>query len=130
MNLPSQDQIYSALRSVGITAGTIGTLAAAFGVMTPDQAAAFATDVQALVKDLTATFGDLSKLVLLLLPIITVLLAHWGIKAASIKSQIACVEAHPAAHVITTDPKLAAGIPGVQVVNAGIPGVLADPPPK
>lgn len=91
MNWPSQDQVYAALRYVGVAAGTIGSLAATFGVMTPEQSAAFAADVQALVSDLTRTFGDISKLVLLLLPIITVFLARLGIQAASPTSQRAAV---------------------------------------
>lgn len=41
--------------------------------------------------------------------------AVWATVSASIKSQIAAVQSHPEAQVTVTDPKLAAGIPGVQV---------------
>jgi hypothetical protein len=128
MNLPSQDQINSALRSIGITAGTIGSIAALAGVMSADQAAAFAADMQALVKDLTATFSDFSKLVLLLMPIITVYLARLGIKAASPASQRASVATQqPHTLVVQMDDhdtaistaNLVAAIPGVkQIVSS------------
>jgi hypothetical protein len=114
-------QVYATLRYIGVAAGTIGSLAAVGGVMDQATATLFVADVQALVKDLTQTFGDASKLVLLMLPVITVLMARIGIKSASIKSQIAVVQADPKLQVTTTDPKLAEGIPGVKIVTGTTP---------
>jgi hypothetical protein len=43
--------------------------------------------------------------------------AIWAVVSASLRSQIASVQAAPQAQVTVTDPQLAAGIPGVKVVT-------------
>lgn len=115
--MPTQAQINAALRYAGTAVGTIASFAAMLGFLTADQSTALVADVKAVIDDLGQLFGDVSKLVLFLIPIATVWLAKIGYSSASPKSQVASVEAMPTAHVTTTDPKLAEGIPGVQVVS-------------
>lgn len=115
--LPTQPQRAAAARYVGTIAGTAASVAAVMGVLTPDQSAAFVGDVKAIIDDLGHLFGDISKLVILIIPIATLWLAKIGYNSASPKSQIASVQAMPQAQVTVTDPKLAEGVPGVQVVS-------------
>jgi hypothetical protein len=114
--LPTKAQLTTVARYVGTIAGTTASVGAVLGVLTPDQSAAMVADVHAVIDDLGQLFGDVTKLVLLVLPIATVWLAKIGYTSASPKSQIASVQALPAAQVNVTDPKLAEGIPGVKVV--------------
>ncbi len=137
---PTQAQVYAALRYAGTAAGTVGTIAALAGVVDQQTAQGIVAAFQAVVKDLTQLMGDASKLVLLVIPVATVYLAKIGYSSASPNSQVASVQALapreltaavqavaprelvaatqalPAAQVAVTDPKLAEGIPGVQVV--------------
>lgn len=115
----TQAQIYAALRYAGVAAGAVTTLAAAIGVMDASTAQSITTAFQKVMVDLQQLIGDLSKLVVLVVPVVTVWLARVGVKAASLKSQIASVQAHPDAQVVVTDPKLAEGVPGVKVVEKG-----------
>ena len=113
--LPTKSQIATAGRYAGTIAGTAASVAAVMGVLTPDQSAAFVADVKAIIDDLGQLFGDVSKLVILVIPIATLYLAKIGYSSASPKKQIAAVQAMPEAQVTVSDPKLAQGIPGVQV---------------
>ncbi len=115
---PTQAQVYAALRYAGVTAGTVGTIAALAGVVDQQTAQSIVESFQAVVKDLTQLFGDASKLVLLVLPVATVWLAKIGYSSASPRAQIASVQALPQAQVTVTDPRLAEGVPGVQVAPA------------
>ena len=115
MKAPTQAQIYAALRYAGTAVGTLGTIAALLGVMDATTAHNIVLAAQALVQDLTQTFTDASKLILLLAPVLAVWCARVGIKSASPRSQIAAVESLDAAHVVVTDPALAKDIPGVEV---------------
>ena len=112
---PTQAQVYAALRYAGTAAGTVGTIAALAGVVDQQTAQGIVASFQAVVKDLTQLMGDASKLVLLVIPVATVYLAKIGYSSASPKKQIAAVQAMPEAQVTVSDPKLAQGIPGVQV---------------
>jgi hypothetical protein len=114
---PAQTQIKSAFRYAGTAVGAIATMGAALGVLSPEQSAALVADVHAVIDDLTQLFGDVWKLVLLVLPVATFWLAKMGWNSASPKAQIASVQAMPQANVVVTDPKLAEGIPGVKVVS-------------
>ena len=125
---PAQTQISSAFRYAGTAVGTIASMAAMLGVLNADQSAALVADVHAVIDDLTQLFGDVWKLVLLVLPIATFWIAKMGWNSASPKAQIknvqamspktliASVQAMPQAQVTVTDPKLAENIPGVKVV--------------
>lgn len=115
--LPTQSQVNAGLRYAGTVAGTVGTIAALAGVVDQETAQNIVAAFQAVVRDLTQLLGDSSKLVLLILPVATVWLAKIGYSSASPKKQIAAVESLNAAHVVVTDPKLAEGIPGVEVKN-------------
>lgn len=115
MTLPTKAQWLAAARYAGTSIGTIGSAAALFGVLSQDQSATFVADLHAIVDDLVQLFGDVSKFALFIIPIATVWLAKIGFNSASPKSQIASVQALPAAQVTVSDPKLAEGIPGVQV---------------
>ena len=113
--MPTKAQLAAAGRYAGAAAGTAATVGAVLGVLTPEQSAAFVADVHAVIDDMANLFGDVSKLVLLVMPIATVWLAKIGYNSASPKAQIASVQAMPQAQVTVSDPKLAAGIPGVKV---------------
>ena len=113
--MPTKAQLAAAGRYAGAAAGTAATVGAVLGVLTPEQSAAFVADVHAVIDDMANLFGDVSKLVLLVMPIATVWLAKIGYSSASPKSQIASVQAMPQAQVVVSDPKLAEGIPGVKV---------------
>lgn len=115
MNLPTQAQVYAGLRYAGTAAGTLGTIMVLVGLLPQDQSTALVASFQQVVNDLVQLFGDTYKFVLLAIPVVTVWLAKIGYSSASPKRQIAAVQALPAAQVVVTDPKLAEGIPGVQV---------------
>ena len=117
MQRPTQAQVNAALRYAGTAAGTVGSIAALAGVVDQETAQNIVASFQVVVKDLTQLLGDSSKFALLILPIATVYLAKIGYSSASPKSQIASVQAMPEAQVTVTDPKLAEGIPGVQVTK-------------
>lgn len=113
--LPTQAQVYAGLRYAGVTAGTIGSIAALSGVVDQNTAQNIIAAFRAVVTDLTQLLGDSSKLLFLVIPIATMWLAKIGYSSASPKAQIASVQAMDKAQVVVTDPKLAEGIPGVRV---------------
>lgn len=127
MQTPTQAQINAALRYAGTAAGTIGTIAALVGVTDQQTAQNIVAALHAVIDDLTQLFGDLSKLTLLVIPVVTIWLAKIGYNSASPQSQvaaavkiepktmIAAVQAIPQAQVTVSDPKLAEGITGVKV---------------
>jgi len=115
MNLPTQSQVFAALRYAGTAAGTVGTLMVIVGLLPADQSAALVASFQQVIKDLIQLFGDTYKFVLLGIPVATVWLAKIGYSSAAPKKQIAAVQALPQAQVTVTDPELAEGIPGVKV---------------
>lgn len=123
--LPTKAQLATAARYAGAAAGTAASVGAVLGVLTPDQSAAIVADVKAIIDDMTNLFGDVSKLVLLVMPIAVLWLGKIGYNSASPASQtaaavaadpktmIAAVQAIPQAQVTVTDPALAS--PGVRV---------------
>ena len=117
MTLPTQAQINAALRYVGTSVGTIGSIAALVGVLSPDQSATFVADLQAIVADLKQLFGDSVKFAFFIIPIATVWFAKVGFSSASPKAQTAAVQANDTTQVLTTDPKLAQEVPGVKLVD-------------
>ena len=126
---PTAAQVYAALRYAGVTAGTVGTIAAVVGVTDPQTAQNIVAAIHAVIDDLAKLFGDSSKLVLLVAPVVTVYLAKIGYSSASPASQtaaavkadpktmIAAVQSIPQAQVTVTDPALAS--PGVKVESPG-----------
>jgi|SRR5271166_1227176 len=115
MQWPTQAQVYAALRYAGTIAGTVASVGVLIGLLQPDQSAALVAAFQAVINDLIQLFGDTYKFALLAIPVVTLWLAKVGYSSASPKKQIAAVQALSKAQVIVTDPKLAEGIPGVQV---------------
>jgi hypothetical protein len=116
MELPTQSQIYAGLRYAGVASGVVMTGLAGLGALSPDAAHDIVTQIQLVADDLQKTIGDSWKLILLVSPVVTFWFAKMGWNSASTKHQIAAVQSLPAAQVNVTDPKLAEGIPGVQVV--------------
>ncbi len=119
MSFLSQDQVNAALRYAGTAVGTIGTIAAVLGVMDADTAGKVVAATQAVIKDLTQTFGDVSKLVLLVMPIVTVWLARIGIHSASPASQRAAVAMQP--HTVVVQAATADDTVTMANVIASIP---------
>ena len=117
MSMPTLAQIQAALRYAGTTIGTIGSIAALVGVLSPDQSATFVADLHAIVDDLAQLFGDTAKFALFIIPIATLWLAKIGYSSAGPFKQAAAVQAGPTEQVLTTDPKLAQAVPGVKLVD-------------
>lgn len=117
MNLPTQAQIQAALRYAGTTIGTIGSIAALVGVLSPEQSATFVSDLHAIIDDLVQLFGDTSKFALFIIPIATLYLAKVGYSSAGPTKQAASVQAGDTTQVLTTDPKLSQAVPGVKLVD-------------
>ncbi len=105
MQLPTSAEVNAATRHVAsFAAGAV----AMFGLsskISPDT-------IMALVNALGALANDAITVVGILTPIIA---AYYASRSASPKAQVAAVQALPAAQVVVTDPKLAEGIPGVEV---------------
>jgi hypothetical protein len=108
MNLPTQAQVNAALRYAGTAAGTIGTIAALAGVADQQTMQNIVAAFHAIIDDLTQLFGDLSKLVLLVIPVATFWLAKMGYNSASPASQKASVAAQPNMVVVETTAPIAA----------------------
>lgn len=108
MNTPSTAQVTALGRHVVTYAMGVVTALAATHIATPDQA-----------QSATAAITQISAGVAAIITAATALIAFasavWAAITASLRSQIAAVQAAPEAQVIVTDPKLAVGIPGVQV---------------
>lgn len=111
----SKDQVYAGLRYAGVAATTLITALGMLGAISEDTAHSIVAQMQVVGKDLQQLVGDSWQLGLLLAPIVGVWLAKIGVASASLKNQIAAVQASPKANVTVSDPKLAEGIPGVQV---------------
>ena len=126
MTLPTQAQVNAALRYAGTAAGAIGAGVAVLGIIPPETAHAIVQSAQKVLGDLQQLIGDSYVLAGLVFPIVIAILAKIGVNSASPKSQIAAVQALPTAQVTVSDPKLAEGIPGVQVAPNG----TTKPPPK
>ena len=108
MQTPSQAQIQAFGRNaVSYAMGAITVLAATH-IASPDQA-----------QTATNAITQISQGVALIISgggtLVAFGSAMWATISASLKSQIASVQASPKAQVTVSDPKLAAGIPGVQV---------------
>lgn len=117
MKLPTLNQVYTALRYAGMSAGSIASLFVVLGVLSPDQSAGLVASFQQVVNDLIQLFGDTYKFALLAIPVLTLWLGKIGYTSASPAKQAAAVQALPTAQVTTTDPKLAAAVPGVTLVD-------------
>jgi hypothetical protein len=105
MNLPTQHQVLAATRNIAsFAAGAIAVLGLSSKINT-DAVIALITSLGTLVNDAVVVIG-----------LITPLVAAWlAGHSASARSQIAAVQALPEAQVVVTNPKLAEGIPGVEV---------------
>lgn len=138
MALPTQAQVNTILRYAGTAVGTVASFGAVLGVLTPDQSAALVADVKAVIDDMTKLFGDVSKLVLFILPIATIWLGKIGYSSASPDSQKKSVASIPNTMVVETSSVAAtiktantiAAIPEVNKVTAPLPVSSATPSNK
>ena len=115
MQPPTQAQIYAGLRYASTWIATAGAVVVTIGMLPADTAHSIVDAAQKLLADLKQTIGDAYLLAALLFPVIAGIVAKIGWTSASLKKQIAVVQASPNAQVTVTDPKLAEGIPGVKV---------------
>lgn len=135
----SLPQVYAGLRYAGVGVGAVMSFLTVMNAVSPDTAHQIVTAFQLVIDDLQKTIGDTSKLLVLVVPLVTTWLAYIGVHSASAKKQveavnaqapqaliaavqtvapkalIAATQALPAAQVTVTDPKLAEGVPGVVV---------------
>lgn len=115
MNWPTQDQIKSGLLDAATSVGTVGSIAALIGVLSPEQSATFVAEIRAIINDVTQLMGDTWKFALFIIPILTLWASKINWNRSSPKSLVAATQALPQAQVTVSDPKLAEGIPGVKV---------------
>ena len=113
----TQDQVNALIRYAGVAVGGAVTYGGLLAVLPADTVAHLTPLVQKTATDTTALISDLWSIGVVIGPFVALWLARIGVKSASDKAQIAKVQAMPEAQVQVTDPKLAEGIPGVQVVS-------------
>ena len=73
------------MRYVGVMAGTVGSVLAFIGAIDPTTAHNIVAAFQAVVADLTQLLGDMLKLLLLIISVVTIWLAKIGWNSASPK---------------------------------------------
>jgi hypothetical protein len=140
MQMPSSDQVSSLLRQGYTAAGTAFTIAAMVAVIPQDAVQPAIAALHEVGDGLQQAFGGVSKLVVILGPVVMGLSARAAAFAVSLKSQVAKV--HDASHADlvnavsevspSTLAKATAALPGVQVsVSPGAAPALrtlaADP---
>ena len=128
MNIPSSDTINSLLRQGYTAAGTAFTIAAMVAIIPQDAVQPAVTALHEVGDGLQQAFGGVSKLVVILGPVIVGLSARAAAFAVSLKSQVAKVR--DASHtdlvavVSQVSPgilaKATAALPGVQVTVSNI----------
>ena len=138
MQLPSQTQIYAALRYAGVMAGTLGTVATVIGLLPSDNASAVVTAFQKVLADLQQTIGDFYILAGLVCPIVVLALAKLGWNSASPTSQAASVAEQPHTIVVLASDHASAinaantvaALPNVRQVLASRAVASVTPSPK
>ena len=108
MNLPSTAQVAAFGRHVVSYAMGAVTVLAATHVASPDQTQSATDAIKQISEGVAAVISGGSTLIALGS-------AFWAVITASLKSQIASVQASPQAQVTVSNPQLSAGIPGVKV---------------
>ena len=108
MQTPSSAQLQAFGRHVVSYAMGVVTALAATHIASPDQAQSATTAITQISQGVASIITGVSTL-------IAFGSAIWATVSASLKSQIASVQASPNAQVTVDKPQLAAGIPGVKV---------------
>ena len=108
LQVPSQIQLEAFGRHVVSYAMGAITVLAFTHIVSPDQAQSATTAITQISQGVALIISGGGTLV-------AFASALWATISASLRSQIASVQASPKAQVTVSDPKLAAGIPGVQV---------------
>ena len=130
MSLPNQDapppkqyawqaQINVLIRQSLSVGGTAITILGVFAILPEDQAKAAIGHLQAIGNDLQMLFGDVSKLWVIVGPVIIALVAKWGLYAASLKGQLSSIARNPNVDIsgqIKVPPPVAAAVPSDKVV--------------
>ena len=130
MSLPNQDapppkqyawqaQINVLIRQSLSVGGTAITILGVFALLPEDQAKAAIGYLQAIGNDLQMLFGDVSKLWVIIGPVIIALVAKWGLYAASLKGQLSSIARNPNVDIsgqIKVPPPVAAAVPSDKVV--------------
>ena len=130
MSLPNQDapppkqyawqaQINVLIRQSLSVGGTAITILGVFAILPEDQAKAAIGYLQAIGNDLQMLFGDVSKLWVIIGPVIIALVAKWGLYAASLKGQLSSIARNPNVDIsgqIKVPPPVAAAVPSDKVV--------------
>lgn len=112
----SLPQVYAGLRYAGVSVGAVMSFLTVMNAISPDTAHQIVTAFQLVIDDLQKTIGDMSKLLVLVVPVVTIWLAKIGVSSASPVKQAAAVQASEKMQVATTDPEIAKAVPGVQLV--------------
>ncbi len=110
MNLPNLAQAAAFGRHVVSYSMGVVTALAATHIASPDQAQSAGDAINQISSGIASIVTGVTTLV-------AFGSAIWATVSAGIKAQIAAVQAHPSAQVTVTDPKLAAGIPGVKLAS-------------
>ena len=110
MNMPSKLQLTAFGRHViSYSMGAITFLAITHAISS-DQA-------QNATNAITQISTGFASIVAGVTTLVSLISGLWAASSASLKAQIAAVQAAPQAQVTVTDPKLAEGVPGVKVAG-------------
>lgn len=108
MKLPSELQLAAFGRHVVTYGSGFVSALVVTHMASPDQGQSATTAITQISQGVASVITGVTTLV-------GIGSAVWATVTASLKSQIAAVQAAPQAQVTVTDPKLAEGIPGVKV---------------
>lgn len=114
-----QNQVSAATRHLVTAGGTAVTILGALALLPADKVADAVTGLQMLGDHLQLVFGDLSKLWLILGPVLIGFAVKGATFAASLKGQLKSITSNPAVKVegtIVTTPSVAAAVPSDKVV--------------
>lgn len=119
MSLPSQAQVYAALRYAGVITGVVVTGAATLGALPADTAAAIVTSAQKVISDTQTLIGDAWALAVLVAPVITVWLVKIGVSSASLTKQLKSITSNSDVQIegqIKVPANVADAVPSDKVV--------------
>lgn len=116
-------QLDAALRHVGTAAATGGTIVAALGLVSADEAHSIVNSIQDIGTHVKAIMGDLSAIWIIAGPAAVVWIGKIAASRQSLASQLRSVTTNPAVEVqgkiVVADPAVAAAVPSPQVVAPG-----------
>lgn len=116
-------QLDAGLRHLGTAAATGGTIVAALGLLSADEAHAVVDKLQDVGTHVKAIMGDLSAIWVIVGPVAAVWMGKMAASSASLRNQLKSVTSNPIVQVqgkiVVSDPAVAAAVPSPKVVAPG-----------